>query len=271
VDIDWDGGDITIDRDEINIGGGDRIDIGDRGDSRLDVGERGDSRLDVGERGDIGERGERLGDDRRSIGDLDRPEIAGIGGGVERPGAGTRRAVSSPATPEAARQKIDSRQSFGGGIATLPSATRTLAGSARLPAAGPGPRRGWGRRSAAARCRRRGPRRRGRRRHPARRAGRTCSPVPRGIARLGRRQPRTGERRRRAGRRTEVNEMIQIRIGCGVLAVLAAAAGAASAEPARFGTPDAAVAAPIAALEARDRAAVLAIFGPENEDIISTG
>jgi hypothetical protein len=53
--------------------------------------------------------------------------------------------------------------------------------------------------------------------------------------------------------------------------VLAVTAGAAAAEPARFETPDAAVAAMVAALEAADREAVLNIFGPENEDLLSTG
>jgi hypothetical protein len=48
-------------------------------------------------------------------------------------------------------------------------------------------------------------------------------------------------------------------------------AGAAAAEPARFDSPDAAVAALIGALEARDRPGVLAVFGPEAEDVISTG
>lgn len=49
------------------------------------------------------------------------------------------------------------------------------------------------------------------------------------------------------------------------------AAGIAVAEPAQFETPDAAVAAMIAALDARDREAMLQIFGEENEDVVSTG
>jgi hypothetical protein len=53
--------------------------------------------------------------------------------------------------------------------------------------------------------------------------------------------------------------------------ILSVTAGAAWAEPARFETPDAAVAAMVSALEAADREAVLGIFGPENEDILSTG
>jgi hypothetical protein len=55
-----------------------------------------------------------------------------------------------------------------------------------------------------------------------------------------------------------------------LLAILATS-GIALAEPASFPSPDAAVAAMVAALEATDRAAVLAIFGPESEDLLSTG
>lgn len=47
-------------------------------------------------------------------------------------------------------------------------------------------------------------------------------------------------------------------------------AGAALAEPARFESPEAAVAAFVAAVTAHDRS-VLKIVGPENEDVISTG
>jgi hypothetical protein len=54
------------------------------------------------------------------------------------------------------------------------------------------------------------------------------------------------------------------------MALIAAGSGA-WAEPAVHATPEAAVAALLAALEARDRAAVLTIFGPEAEDILSTG
>jgi hypothetical protein len=52
---------------------------------------------------------------------------------------------------------------------------------------------------------------------------------------------------------------------------LCASAGASWAEPARFDSPEAAVAALVSALEAGDKAAVLRIFGPETEDILSTG
>lgn len=55
-----------------------------------------------------------------------------------------------------------------------------------------------------------------------------------------------------------------------ILALLATT-GVATAEPAPFESPEAAVAAVIAALTAKDRAEVLRIFGPESEDILSTG
>lgn len=44
-----------------------------------------------------------------------------------------------------------------------------------------------------------------------------------------------------------------------------------AAEPQVFDTPEAAVDAVVAALEAHDRDTLLAIFGPENEDIVTTG
>jgi hypothetical protein len=58
-----------------------------------------------------------------------------------------------------------------------------------------------------------------------------------------------------------------------LLAALVASAAplAASAEPQSFDTPDAAVDAVIAALDARDAEALLAVFGPENRDVIFTG
>jgi hypothetical protein len=59
--------------------------------------------------------------------------------------------------------------------------------------------------------------------------------------------------------------------GGGLLVLVVATAGSALAEPERFETPEAAVAALVAALEARDRDAVLRIFGPENEDVVSSG
>lgn len=111
-DIDWDRGDITIDRgdidididrDDINIGDGERPGIGD------------------GDRPQIGDG------DRISIGDSDRTQIdrddfAGIGdrvGSGDRPGAGNRTPISSDASREVARQKIEARRSAGGQPADL--------------------------------------------------------------------------------------------------------------------------------------------------------
>jgi len=54
-------------------------------------------------------------------------------------------------------------------------------------------------------------------------------------------------------------------------AMAAALASDARAEPASFESPQAAVDALVAALEARDRAALLAVFGPEAEDVVLTG
>lgn len=56
-----------------------------------------------------------------------------------------------------------------------------------------------------------------------------------------------------------------------MLIALVATTGAAWAEPTVYPTPEAAVAELIKALEAHDRAGLLAIFGPEAEDIILTG
>ncbi len=102
VDIDWDGGDITIDRGDINIGDGERPGIGD------------------GDRPSIGDSERPGGGDRVSIGDIDRPEIG------TRPGAGDRTSIGSTASRDVARQKIESRQSVGGSVASLP-ATRPSA------------------------------------------------------------------------------------------------------------------------------------------------
>ena len=139
VNVDWDGGDITIDRDEINI---DRDEINiDRGDvaDRVDA---GDGRLDVGDRGDRvdgGQRGDRLGEgERRSIGELERPAIAaGAGVGAAAAAAARGQPVSTPAARDAARQKISSRQSSGAGVATLPARQPSVsrAGASSRPTA----------------------------------------------------------------------------------------------------------------------------------------
>jgi hypothetical protein len=63
---------------------------------------------------------------------------------------------------------------------------------------------------------------------------------------------------------------MHMRLRLAVLAVVVST-GAALAEPAPYDTPDAAVADLMAALEARDRGRILGIFGPEYEDILSTG
>lgn len=54
-------------------------------------------------------------------------------------------------------------------------------------------------------------------------------------------------------------------------ACLALSAAGTLAAPASYATPEAAVAAAVAALESRDRDALLAVFGPENEDLIRSG
>ena len=65
--------------------------------------------------------------------------------------------------------------------------------------------------------------------------------------------------------------MTRIGAGCLLGALALALGGAAAAEPATYESPEAAVAAVIAALEARDRAALIAVFGTENEDVVLTG
>lgn len=59
-------------------------------------------------------------------------------------------------------------------------------------------------------------------------------------------------------------------MSCAVLASLLATS-AARTEPTYHESPEAVVAALTAALEAGDRAAMLTLFGPENEDVLSTG
>ncbi|MFZ0097638.1 MAG: DUF2950 domain-containing protein [Gemmobacter sp.] len=54
-------------------------------------------------------------------------------------------------------------------------------------------------------------------------------------------------------------------------AAFAGFSGAAWAEPATFDTPDAALGAIVAALEAKDPQALLAVFGPEARDLVFTG
>ncbi|WP_353471792.1 DUF2950 domain-containing protein [Salipiger sp. H15] len=59
--------------------------------------------------------------------------------------------------------------------------------------------------------------------------------------------------------------------GCVPVLLGAAFAGPALAAPQTFDSPEAAVAALVSALEAKDEPRVLAIFGPESEDVLSTG
>ena len=56
-----------------------------------------------------------------------------------------------------------------------------------------------------------------------------------------------------------------------LLALVVLPAAAAVAEPQNFPSPEAATEAVVAALEARDRAALIAVFGPENEDVVLSG
>jgi hypothetical protein len=62
-----------------------------------------------------------------------------------------------------------------------------------------------------------------------------------------------------------------LRGGIAALLLASVAPGMAAAEPQTFDSPDAAVDAVIAALKARDPAALLAVFGPENEGVIFSG
>ena len=59
--------------------------------------------------------------------------------------------------------------------------------------------------------------------------------------------------------------------GCWGVLSLVLLGGAAAADPAVFESPEAAVEAVVSALEARDREALIAVFGPENEDVVLTG
>lgn len=61
-----------------------------------------------------------------------------------------------------------------------------------------------------------------------------------------------------------------LRNGAATLALLLAT-GVAVAEPAKYASPEAAVDAILAALDARDRDALLSVFGSENEDVVFTG
>jgi hypothetical protein len=60
--------------------------------------------------------------------------------------------------------------------------------------------------------------------------------------------------------------------GClGVVALACFGGDQVAADPAVFESPEVAVEAVVSALEARDREALIAVFGPENEDVVRTG
>lgn len=61
------------------------------------------------------------------------------------------------------------------------------------------------------------------------------------------------------------------RLGASCLAVALLLPGVVLAAPATYDSPDAAAEAVVTALRAADRQALLAVFGPENEDVIFTG
>ena len=61
------------------------------------------------------------------------------------------------------------------------------------------------------------------------------------------------------------------RVACLAILFSATFPLASGAEPAVFEGPEAAVSALVAALEARDRDALIEVFGPENEDVALTG
>lgn len=116
VDVDWNGGDISIDRGDITVNGGNVINGGNIGDGNI-------GNVNIGDRdrpGALGKPGDRVGLDgkRTSIGDLDRPQI-----GNRPEGAAS---IASQARRDAARETIKTRQSSGDGIAKLP-ATRPAA------------------------------------------------------------------------------------------------------------------------------------------------
>jgi Protein of unknown function (DUF3300) len=129
-DIDWDRGDITIDRGDVDI------DI-DRGDINIGDGDR--ASIGDGDRPQIGDG------DRISIGDSDRTQVergdfANIGDRAgDRPAAGTlpanRTSISNAASRDVARQKIEARKITGAGAANLqtsrPAASRGQASASR--------------------------------------------------------------------------------------------------------------------------------------------
>lgn len=139
VSIDWDRGDINIERGDVTIGGGDRVNVS--GGDRITIG--GD-RTDITniDRTNIG-NGDRTTIDRTNIGNGDRTNIAN---GDRRDIDRTIRNASDDASREAARQRIESRQATGGDVARLPATlpadrtpraeTRPTAGTLDRPTTG---------------------------------------------------------------------------------------------------------------------------------------
>ena len=119
-------------------------------------------------------------------------------------------------------------------------------------------------------------RRRGRLRHASPR-----SAIPRSRSRRG--APRAQARPRAvgaaaagaaaagAGGDEEMTMRPGAKAGCWGVLSLVLLGGSAVADPAVFESPEAAVEAVVSALEARDREALIAVFGPENEDVVLTG
>ncbi|SNT31486.1 DUF3300 domain-containing protein [Tropicimonas sediminicola] len=135
-EIDWDRGDITIDRGDIDIDRGD-INIGGDG---ITIGDGDRPQIGDGDRPQIGDGG------RVSIGDSDRPQVdrgdletvrEGLSNG-DRPAAGTlpanRASISSTASREAARKKIEARKSTGVQPAQLTASRPTTSRPSLAPA-----------------------------------------------------------------------------------------------------------------------------------------
>lgn len=101
-DIDWDSGDINIDRGdrEINIGGGDR---------EINI-----------------DRDVTIGGDRTSIGTVDRTSLSG----GDRAATTSRLPTGGSSDRDVARQKIETRQMTGGSVATLPATRPSIGTSA---------------------------------------------------------------------------------------------------------------------------------------------
>lgn len=135
-DIDWDRGDITIDRgdinidrDRVNIDGGDRVAIGDG--NRPGAG----NGISIGNSDRPQVDREALAGARDRVGAAGRPgagALAGAAAGVAAgAAAGSRRPISSSASRDAARKKIETRKATGAAPAKLkPARAQTTRGTA---------------------------------------------------------------------------------------------------------------------------------------------